>query len=605
MSAIEIIRERTRKDLFRKKVTLQEAEKFYATLVPSEIPGTYYWEDINYSDRDRAIWRTAQHFDRIIAILNGFGEEKLSDKEYVEKLSGAILYWLEHDFINPNWWCNEVAAPRAFANICIMMYPVLNSEIVARVVNQIMPRGSMAFRSDISEKWGGANLIWGAKNTIRHAILIEDESVLKLAVERSDKEIYIGGEEGIQEDGSFYQHGPRLYSGGYGLAYINEIAMLSNLLVGTEYQFKREKLEMLVAPMLDGLKHMMHGAALDWACIGRNIARKGCVANTLLKSVLEEIYKNPDMPRRDEVKAMIDYTEPSAKRPDETKYFPKVAMLCHHFDGIYVGAKFIDNKTLDAEYCNHEGEICYNMSYGTHTTIMRDGYEYIDINAVWDYSRVPGTTSRTENDEELLTHLENDWRNKPLPNDHSGGVQRGNRAIIYELAEHDGIVAYVTDFAFEGGFISLGAGIEDRTDKKEALVTTVDQSCLRGDVISDGDSYIHNGIRYTALGGTVIEKESTAQVGSWYRNNRSVSDDSVTADVLTLTIKHKAAEVSDYAYMISSAEKATPRVRVLRNDSDIQAIQLSDGGVMAVFHKPCELSIDGRVIKGNVGTYIE
>jgi len=605
MNAIETIRERARADLFKNK-NLAEAERLYALLKESEIPGTYMWEDVNYADRDKAIWLTSNHLNYILTILSGFGEERiLNDKKYVEKIEGAINYWLEHDFINPNWWCNEVYVPRALANICLMMYPVINPDIIDRVVRQNMPRGSMALRKEIFEKWTGANLIWGARNTIRHALMVSDASILKLAVDSAANEIYIGGDEGIQDDGSFYQHGHRLYSGGYGLAYINEIASLSNLLAGTEYQFGKEKLNMLVYPMLDGLWHMTQGDALDFACIGRNISRPGCVKNTLLKTVLNELYKNPDMPRRDEIKKMIDFTVAGAGRENETKYFPKVTMLCHHFDGIYVGAKFLDNTTFDAETCNHEGVLCYNLSYGTHTCIMRDGYEYIDIDCIWDYSRIPGTTSRTENNEQLLAHLNKDWRNKTLPNEHFGGEHKGNRGIVYELDEHDGIVGYVTDFAFEGGFISLGAAIEDTSGKNEALVTTVDQSFLRGEVKNDGGAYLHNGIRYTPLGSTVIEAEAKRQEGSWKRNNYAQSADMVAADVLTLTIKHKSGEVSDYAYMISSADKCVPEVKVLRNDADIQAIMLSDGSVMAVFHKPCELSIDGRVIKGDTGTYIE
>jgi len=604
MNAIESIRERTRANLFGDKLNTDGAKKLYDALVEGDVPGTFCWPDIKYGDQTHGMGQFWDHYNRIIEVVRGFGEKKLfEDKEYVEKMTGAINYWLEHNFVNPNWWHNEIGAPQGFGNICLMMYPVLDSAVIDHVVEQIMSRGSIATNEKILKKWTGANLIWGARNTIRHALLVNDEELLALAINSFSKAITVGDTEGIQVDGSFYQHGPRLYSGGYGRSYMNDCSAVSYLLQGTEYQFSEDELDAIAMLFLDGTKYMIQGVALDYACVGRELSRYGALKSQSFKGIVDKLYNNLDMPRRDELKAALDIFDTDIKRPDETKYFPKAPMLCHHFDGIYVGAKFLDNTTYDAEICNLEGELCYNMSYGTHTCIMRDGYEYLDINPIWDYSRVPGTTSRTETDEELLAHR--NWWCLPLPNDHSAGGQRGNRAIIYELAEHDGIKAMVSDFAFEGGFVSLGAGIEDTTDKKEVLVTTVDQSFLRGEIVREGNAYLHNGIRYTPLCGTVIEAESKEQVGSWHRNNFPLSADEVKGEVLTLTINHNSGEVSDYAYMISSGENDAPRVRVLRNDTDIQAIQLSDGAIMAVFHKPCELSVDGRVINGEIGTYIE
>lgn len=604
MNAIECIRKRAREKLFGNKLNIEGAKRLYDALVEGDVTGTFCWADIKYGDQTLGMGHFWDHYNRIIDVVRGFGEKKLlEDKEYVEKMTGAIKYWLEHNFVNPNWWHNEIGAPQGFGDICLMMYPVLDSAVIEHVVEQIMSRGSIATNEQILNRWTGANLIWGARNTIRHALLKNDEKILAMAVNGLSRAITVGDKEGIQADGSFYQHGPRLYSGGYGRSYMSDCSAASYLLQGTEYQLSREKLEALAMLFLDGTKYMIQGAALDYACVGRELSRQGFLSSESYRGILNNLYNNLDMPRRDEIKAAIDMFDTNIKRRGETKYFPKAPMLCHHFDGIYVGAKFLDNTTFDAEICNSEGELCYNMSYGTHTCIMRDGYEYLDINPIWDYSRVPGTTSRTETDSELLDHR--NWWCLPLPNDSFCGEQKGNRAVISELAEHDGIKAMVTDFAFEGGFVSLGAGIEDTTERKEALVTTVDQCFLRTEVVRDGDSYIHNGIRYTSLDSTVIEAEAKEQVGSWHRNNFPLSKDEVKGDVLTLTVNHKSGEVSEYAYMISAEDKPVSEIKVLRNDTEVQAIMLPSGKVMAVFHKPCELDACGLIIKSDVGTFIE
>ena len=135
------------------------------------------------------------------------------------------------------------------------------------------------------------------------------------------------------------------------------------------------------------------------------------------------------------------------------------------------------------------------------------------------------------------------------------------------------------------------------------LVTTVDQCWLAGVPAITDVATVHNGVRYTALDGTVLDTAIREQVGSWRRNNAALSDRPVKGDVLTLTIPHPAGQESAYAYMISAADRKEPSVTVLHNDCGLQAIRLPDGSVMAVFHKggPLTVSPDGDVLWGTEG----
>jgi hypothetical protein len=134
-------------------------------------------------------------------------------------------------------------------------------------------------------------------------------------------------------------------------------------------------------------------------------------------------------------------------------------------------------------------------------------------------------------------------------------------------------------------------------------VTTVDQCWLTGNPAVTDRATVHNGIRYSALNGTVMDTAIREQVGSWKRNNAALSDRPVKGDVLTLTISHPAGQESAYAYMISAADRDEPSVEVLRNDRGLQAIRLPDGAVMAVFHEDGSLTVssDGDVISGTEG----
>lgn len=611
MNALETIRGRFEELLWggrfsenstRMQKNAPGGEELYADLRPGDVAGTWCWEDIDYTDQTRSGWQAANHYVRMLKILKDFGRDRLlQDAAYSEKMTGALRYWLCHDFTNPNWWHNDIGMPRNMADLTLMLRPVLSPADYARAT-ELVGRGSMATREDISAKWTGANLIWGAMNTLKHALLTEDEGWVRRAVERAAVEVCNDRAEGIQPDGSFFQHGPRLYSGGYGRSFAYDIAQLVFVLQQTPYQLSREKLDIFLTHILDGLRYMTQGDALDWACIGREISRVDATRVGLVKGAVELLVNTGDVPRREELRAYLN-TMNGGEPMTGTKYFPAAALLCHHTGGVYVGAKFHNNRLWDAEICNGEGELCYNMSYGTHTCIMRDGGEYNNINPVWDYSRVPGTTSRTENDAQLLAHR--DWWCLPLPSSHAGGGQQGDRGIVYEIAEHDGIEVFAADFAFEGGFVCLGAGVRTVRDSNEMLVTTVDQCLRRGDVTLEGESIIHNGIRYTPLMDTKLHQETKVQSGSWQRNNFAESAAEVSAEVLTLTILHEANKLGEYAYMISPADRPAPAVQVLRNDCGVQAIRLADGGVMAAFHQPCRLVFKDRIIAGEPGAYFD
>ena len=575
--------------------------ELYQALEPADAPDTWYWRDIDYSDKTPSFWCAKQHYDRVLSILRGFGRSRLSeDSAYAKKMIGAFNYWLVNDFENPNWWHNQIGMPEGIGNIAIMMHSVLDRQTTSRAAT-LVSRGSMARDEMTAEKWTGANLMWGALNTIRHALLTEDESLLLRAVARISDEITLGAKSGIQEDYSFFQHGPRLYSGGYGRSFLCDVSRALFLLNGTEYRLPPEKTEILISYILEGLRPMVQGHALDWSCVGRELTRPDALDVGSIRTALEILLRTAQLPRKAELKAFLESIS-GGEQPTLTKYFHKAFMLCHHFNGVYVGARFLNDRVWGAEICNGEGELCYNMSYGTQTCIMRSGEEYFNINPVWDYSKIPGTTALTETDEQLLA--KKDWTKRPLPNRCYGGRQQGRRAVIYELAEHDGIKMPVADFAFEDGFVCLGTEVERKGGAGAEFVTTVDQRLARGDTLAEGDSILHGGIRYTALRDTRIKSTVEVKQGSWRRNNAALSEETVSAEVLTLVVEHSEKGKCEYAYMISSADTPTPRVEVLRNDPTLQAIRLPDGSVMAVFHQSAELVLEDKRIIGEAGTIL-
>lgn len=582
MNAISTIRNRLDEllwQVYAEDISL--AESSYAALI-QDADGSYYWPDIDYADQTRSLWQPVNHYNRILSILRFYGKDRLlQDTDYASRMIGALRYWLSRKFTNPNWWHNEIGMPRSLGDIALMMEPVLD-EADFKTVCDLILRGSFAYGFDqYFSKWTGTNLLWGAYNTIKHALLTRDEHWLRFAVDKVADEICFDCEEGFQSDGSFFQHGPRLYSGGYGTSFAGDISIFTYLLQQTPYQFSQEKLHIVLTHVLDGTRHMIQGGTRDWICIGRIIAHpRGHDALDNL-SYLNRFLNTYEMPRKDEIAQYMAFLRGEAEFIS-TRYFPRAAYLCHHTNGLYVGAKFHNDYTLNAEHCNGEGILCYNMSYGTYTCIMRDGGEYDHLMAVWDYSRIPGTTARTETDEQLLAH-DTSWEHYTMTNSDFGGMQKDDMAVIYELARHDGVQASCADFAIPGGFVCLGSGICVTDGRDEALVTTVDQSLLRGKVSYEGESVIMNGIRYTPLNGTVFSLFAGLRTGSWHRNHPSDSAEPVQKPVFQLTIEHAAGSIGSYAYMISPADRPAPKVEILRNDPKCQSI-CANGHVLTADH---------------------
>lgn len=576
---------------------LESAYKHYDCLAIDEKTGFLYWPEINYNERIMGSWDTYNHIARVNDIIGVFGKERLiNDREYLERICSALDYWFAHDFKAVNWWHNEIAMPMCISSILFRMDGIIDAERREKALN-IIKRGTFMFNPS-SLRWTGANLMWGVTNTIKYGVLTDDIEPVNMAINKATGAVFVSksGWEGFQPDSSFFQHGPRLYSGGYGCVLLGEISALEHQLAGTGFGLNEEKRKIIVDMILEGLRYMTHCGTYDYACTGRNYSRGPLNASTYFINTLEEI---PDYPRLEELREYRRSIEEKTAF-EGTKYFPDAHMLCHHTKGLYFGAKFSACKLCGTEHCNEESILAKNMNYGTNYVIMRTGEEYKAISPVWDFAKVPGTTAYYEDDYALYEDNPGslDWV-KRLQTSHSGGKQDGNLAVIYEQAVHEDMSLYVADFAIPGGLVCLGAGL--RCDLRREVNTTVEQCPLVGEIIREGGSIIHNEIRYTPLDEKNLVLETPHVIGSWKRNNSLCSDDPVEQDMFIVTIPHTKETDGKYAYMFTTAAEEAPKVTVIENTDEMQAIEIDGVGVMAVFNYDCTRIIAGEEINGKQG----
>ena len=566
----------------------------YDEIMAMVIPGTdddcIRFTNVDYSHTDSDGWPLPGHLRALcdLAVIYVRGEG--FDKEYIKSiLLKGVNEWIKNDYICWSWWHNEINTTWALSDLCVLIWDILDDE-QKKWVNIILGRGSMRYNYDVRLKWSGANLMWGANTSVKHAIFLEDEGYMRDIAARLYREIDFLY-EGIQRDGSFFQHGRRQYEGGYGRVFIGESVRLLGVLDGTSFALPDEKRDIFEFHILDGIRWMIHRSMYDWEVCGREFTRHEWGGAGMVAGAIDSYLKLSLPKRREELEKMSDAIKAGEISAEGVHYFPIGRLMCTHVGGIYIGFQGISAETLTNEVCAEEGILCANMSYGTSTCVMNSGMEYYEISPLWNYCRVPGTTTRDESDESLYSHV-NDC-NTYQRGDRFDGEQLGDCAYSAQTVFHQGINTTVVAFGTPWGVAILGSGI--RSDREEKLTTTVEQCYLCGGYKASDDLVVHNGVKYISLDKTAkFVTTAEHRTGDWTRNNIHMPAEQSEGDVFEITLDR---ENDGYAYLIQP-ETVNGKFEVLVNTEDVQAIRIPDGRVLAHFFTDGEITVDGEKIIG-------
>ncbi|MHC1766758.1 MAG: hypothetical protein AB9869_21040 [Verrucomicrobiia bacterium] len=207
------------------------------------------WGDIDYSNRDAANWDAVRHLSRTRTMARCLRILPSPDKAEPIKaaLWRALDHWLTQNYRNPNWWWNDIGAPTSLAETSLLLAPDFQSP------EQL----AQADRNLDSKRWNqltGQNLVWMTKIRILRGCLLNNEEMARGGFERLWQEIFIApiGQEGVQADGSFHQHGNVLYTGGYGQGFATDLAHLAACAEGTPFAIPEARRNILSSYVLDG-----------------------------------------------------------------------------------------------------------------------------------------------------------------------------------------------------------------------------------------------------------------------------------------------------------------------------------------------------------------
>jgi hypothetical protein len=224
------------------------------------------------------------------------------------------------------------------------------------------------------------------------------------------------------------------------------------------------------------------------------------------------------------------------------------------------------------------------------TLLQRTGCEYRDIEPIWNWNMLPGTTADTTTDPGLRANL----REVNLSG-FVGQVSSGEMGISAMYYNRLQVQAYKSYFMVDGMLVALGAGINGANRKN--IVTTINQRFTNGGELKTGTTTARqqwlwqDSMVYVFPDSKQLVKTTKGnRTGSWKLVDQVSPASPVTGDVFTAYLPHDKTDT--YVYVVNPAISikkaaefaANTGVTILQNTQQVQAISYK-GTYMLVFYK--------------------
>lgn len=598
-------------------VTLPPAEAPKADAAFASLAADGNWPDIDYENQTRGNgWTPRLHLERTRALALQWLASGSADAALLNAALAALATWVQRDPLCPNWWHNQIGSPRVLGEILLVLGHHVPHAVLAAarsLMDRATDEGVWSSEGLRPIVWTGANRLWISANQLLTGAIYGDEALVQGALNSAMSELRVSpiGEEGIQVDGSFHQHGPLLFNGGYGRSYVKECSFFLAATHGTKWQPDERHHNILADFLLDGTRWMLRGADIDHGCIDREMTRPWISNREFAEPV--KFLAGAGLPRATELSDLAEALK-RATAPGTlagNRMFYRADFMVQQRAESYVSVRMHSTRTLRAECCNNEGQRSHHVADGL-TYLLKTGAEYREIMPAWDWQKLPGTTClqtvRPEN-------MDTVWSRGRSAS--TGGVSDGHFGACTQFLHNDHLSARKSWFFGPEGVVCLGAGI--RSAFAGNVLTTLDQSLRQGPIEWGGV----NGRRAEIAGGAEAVEARWLRHGPWafiFPQPVRVTVDAgvktgawsligegpetqVARDVFLAWLDHgEAPESGSYAYSVSNyadneeLDRAIeqPSWEIVENSSRAQALWRADAGLLqAMFFGAGEISWGG------------
>jgi chondroitin AC lyase len=548
------------------------------------------WTDINYQDKNRSIWATAQHAVRLVVMATACSDKESKyyrRKDLSEKIHRGMKFWFDGNFVCPNWWYNQIGVPKILGTLFLLMEDEMSRAEMAAAIQYMQ-----------NSKFGmtGQNSAWLAENVLVRAILQKDEKTFLQAREYILKELVVNQDgEGIRPDMSFHQHGFQQQFGNYGLSFAVSQSYWARVFKGSIYALTQTQLDVIHDYLLGGLQWTCWKGYMDVGSCGRQVFQKAQrdKAKSYGTALLHMIAADPA--RATEYQQAYDFDVAAATENvlTGTRVFQYSDYVLHRTKDWCAGLKMSSFRTIGSEIINTENLLGMYMGDGA-TFYYRNGNEYEDIFSVWDWTMLPGTTCYKTDSLFPGIIMSKSFKNQ---HDFAGGISDSREGMAAMILNDQGLTARKSYFFTEQAVVCMGSGI--RGDKNYETVTSIEQKIRRGQIIinreNNGQIVYHDGMAYYAFDNSPLTAKSGKASGHWNRIATVYDRQPVEKEIFTLWISHDLAneKSSSYGYMVFpnvtednwQTQVKQSNIEPLQNNEKIHAIR-NNHTVQAVFFEP-------------------
>ena len=586
MNVIDVIAERFL-DLYRSDYADSEKAEKLAESMQSD--GS--WSDLDYEAEKLPLWKSIVHFDRLNYLA-------FSGK-YDEKVIKGLGFWYKKERKDTNWWWNDIGIQLDLAVCATIFKDKLKGELKKKVTE--------TFNEYVGKHWTGTNRFWLAQNVIVRGIILGDSDLIMRGKKYLEDTIYISktGEEGIQPDFAFAQHGPQLYNNGYGRALVMDAGTWIKIFKGTDFAFSKEKIDIITSLILDGCGHMCFCEVPDFNTIGRDLVRGYNGRDTRMLGYLTAIETLKDISTRNaELETLEAFIKGDSRAFNRTRMFNSLNIMTGVHNGGYASVRFGSAKVLgadviDGKIINDEDRFsgwrgCFCAQY------MVTGREYDRIFPVWSWAHLPGVSCPE-------TELRSE-RGAVMKSAFAGGTSDGENGVCAidlneDFSKDDEKVIFggkKACFFIGNEIIHLGCGLYSETD----LNTTVNQCIFDKSFNIDGESYgfaqveksakyiLHSNIAYIFAEPTEICVSARHIDGEWNKITAMTETVKISKDVFMAYIPHKKSDSYAYAVLMNEGGDRAKSYAFPEfvNTEKVQAVKRGDI-VCAVFYEAGKLNM--------------
>jgi chondroitin AC lyase len=451
----------------------------------ADLESTGAFSDVDYTTATVGTFGALTHInqlhDMVVKWAQATGTYSASNAANHLALQNAIIsaynYWITN---NPqdtaNWWWADIAVPDSLSESMVVMQKggILPSANLSAAITML--DHADAVQSTLS----ASNLMWTAYATVGEGAIEYLGNVGNTTTQASaitlinnsftniGKTVVQTTSDGVQYDWSYHAHGPRDEDTGYGVGWAQTAATIASETAGTSFSISTAKVDLIIDYLLNGPQWMTRGNTIDPVTLDRAWSRNGAAdSNALgLRTSLSQLISVGDGYRETELQSFLARLNSAASTGtasttnylDGNREYWKSDYMVHQRAGFYISVKTNSSRTYTQESINGEnlkgllGDDGLNL-------IMQSGNEYDDMECLWDWYRLPGTTT-----ERSPTGVGGSYSLSPPTsvkgnNAYAGGASDGTYGATADEQNKLNVAAYKSYFLFDKEEACLGAGI--------------------------------------------------------------------------------------------------------------------------------------------------